>query len=194
MSIKNRFNKKWLTVLLAVVMLVGVISAALPGGSVYAESNPTPTSTPAPLGTGTSNFFMTILERTHKFQTKMLDIFSNKLNNADKIKTKAQQRIAELKQQGKDVSSLENILSKFSGLIASATQAKDKASATLNLHQGFDAQGKVTDLKLARETTKSVQANIRIFKENIVQALRIITNGLKAYKQQNSPQPASSVT
>ena len=193
MSIKNRFNKNWLTVLFVVVMLVGVISASLPAGSVYAESNPTPTSTPAPSGTGASNFFMAILERTHKFQTKMLDIFSNQLKNADKVETKAQQLITELKKQGKDVSPLENMLSKFSGLIASAKQAQDKASATLNLHQGFDAQGKVTDLKFARETTKSVRANIRICRENIIQALRIITNGLKVYKQQNSPQPASSV-
>ena len=193
MSIKNRFNKKWLTVLLAVVMLVGVISASLPVSSVYAESNPTPSLTPVPLGTGANNFFTAVLERTHKFQTKMLDIFSNKLNNADKIETKVQQRIAELKQQGKDVSSLENMLGKFYDLVASAKQARDKASVTLNLHQGFDTQGKVTDLKLARETTKSVQANIRKCRENIVQALRVITNGLKGYKQQNSPQPASSV-
>lgn len=193
MIIKNRFNKKWLTVLLAVVMLAGVISASLPVGSVYAESNPTPTSTLAPLGTGANNFFKAVLERTYKFQTKMLDFFGNQLNNADKIETRAQQRIAELKQQGKDVSSLENILSKFYDLIATAKQAKDKASAALNLHQGFDAQGNVTDLKLARETTKSVEANNRICRENIVQALRIITNGLKVFKQQNSPQPASSI-
>jgi hypothetical protein len=193
MSIKNCINKKWLIVQLAFVMLVGVISASLPVGSVYAESNTIPTSTPAPLGTGASNFFAAVLERTYKFQTKMLDIFSNRLNNADKIETRAQQRITELKLQGKDVSSLENMLSKFYDLITSVKQAKDKASATLNLHQGFNAQGKVTDLKLARETTKSVEENIRICRENIVQALRIITDGLKVYRQQNSPQPASSV-
>ena len=188
-----RINVKWFTVLLATVLLVGVIGASSPVDSVYAESIIAPTSTPAPEGTGVGNFFAAVLERTYKFQTKMLDIFSNQLINADKVATRAQQRITELTLQGKDVSSLENMLSKFNDLIATSKEAKDKASAALNLHQGFDAQGKVIDLKLARETTKSVEENNRIFRENVIHALRIITDGLKLYKKQNSPQPARSV-
>lgn len=193
MIIKKRINKKRLVVGLVVVMLIGVLSAALPIGNVYAESNVTPTSTPVPLGKTPGNFFRGILERTHNFQKRIIEILSNQLNNANKFETKAQLRITEMKQQGKDVSSLENALSKFYNLITTAKQAKDKASATLNLQKGFDTQGKVIDPKLAQETNKSVKESIKICRESVVQALKTIAGGLKIIKQQYSPQPASSV-
>jgi hypothetical protein len=194
MKVKIWFNKNLLTILLVFVIVLGVIFFALPKGSVYAESNTTPTSTPVPSRAGAVNFFTTIIERTHKFQTKMLEIMSNQLNNAKKMETRALERISELKARGKDVTSLEKMLDKFHGLIASVNLTKEKASTALNLHQGFDVQGKVTDLKLAQETTKDVETNLKICRENIVQALKIIANGLKEYKNQNSPKPASDVT
>jgi hypothetical protein len=190
MWINNRNNKKWL-VLLVAVMLVGVFSAALSVGSVYAESNGVPTLTPPPSEKPAGVFPGIILERVHNFQIRIIEILGNQLNNANKIESKAQLRIAELKQQGKDVSALEDALSKFYSFVATSKQAKDNASATLNLHQGFDTQGKITDPKLARDTNKSLEVSIRICRENFVQALKIIANGLKIYKQQNSPQPAS---
>jgi hypothetical protein len=194
MNVKIWFNNKLAIFLLVLVIVLGVIFIALPEGSVYAESNATPTSTPVPSRPGAINFFTTVIERIHKFQTKMLEIMSNQLNNTKKMETRAIERISELKALGKDVTFLENALDKFHGLIASANLTKEKALAALNLHQGFDAQGKVTNLKLAQETTKSVEANIKICRENIVQALKVIANGLKEYKIQNSPKPASDVT
>ncbi len=190
MSIRHGLNKKWLT-LLVVLMLVGGLSAALPIGTVYAESDGVPTSIPTPsekpIGIVIPGI---ILERVHKFQTRIIEILGNQLNNANKVETKAQLRITELKQQGKDVSALEDALNKFYNLIALAKQAKDSASATLILQKGFDTQGKVSDPKLARETNKSVEENIRVCRENIVQALKTIAGGLKLYKQQNSLQPS----
>jgi hypothetical protein len=191
MRIRHGLNKKWLT-LLVVLMLVGGLSAALPIGTVYAELDGVPTSTPAPSGKPIGVVFPgIILERVHKFQTRIIKILGNQLNNANKVETKAQLRIAELKQQGKDVSALEDALNNFYNLIALAKQAKDSASATLILHQGYDAQGKVSEPKLARDTNKSVEENIRICRENIVQALKTIAAGLKLYKQQYTPQPSS---
>ena len=191
----NKINTKlkWFPVLLGIAILVGLISAVIPEGIVYAESSPTPVSTPSPSGIGVSNFFKLVLERTYKFQTRMIDLFSTQFNKAEGFETKAQQRIADLKQQGKDVSSLEKMLAKFYDLIANAKQAKDKASAILNLHQGFDAQGKVIDLQLAQETSKSVEMTLRSLRENIIQAFKIIANGLKEYKNQNNIQSANMV-
>jgi hypothetical protein len=191
MSIKHGINKKWLN-LLVVLMFVGGLFAAMSLETVYAESDGVPTSTPAPSEKTIGLIFPgIILERVHKFQTRVIEFLGNQLNNANKVESKAQLRIAELKQQGKDVSALESALNKFYDLISNAKQAKEKASATLILHKGYDAQGKVSDPKLARDTNKSVEENIRICRENIVQALHTIAGGLKLYKQQNSPLPSS---
>ena len=190
MRINNRKKKDWL-VLFVIVMLVGVFSAAFSIGTVYAESDGIPTSTPTPSANPTGVFPGIILEKTHNFQIKIIELLGNQLNKANKIESKAQFRITELKQQGKDVTALEDALNKFYSFIATAKQAKDNASATLILHKGYDIQGKITDPKLARETNKSVEERIRICRENVVQALKTIASGLKIFKQQNSPQPAN---
>jgi hypothetical protein len=183
---------KRLLVLLVVLMLVGGINTIMPLGTVYAETDGVPTSTPTPSGKPIGVIFPGIIhERVHKFQTRIIEILGNQLINANKVESKAQIRIAELKQQGKDVSVLESALNKFYDLISIAKQAKDNASATLILHQGYDALGKVSDLGLARDTNKSVEENIIICRENIVQALKTIAGGLKLYKQQYTQQPSS---
>ena len=84
---------------------MAVLSPALPVGSICSESNPLPISTPSPFGFATSNFFTVILEKTFKFQPKILDLFNNH-HNANAIETKAQHHITDLKLQSKDVSSL----------------------------------------------------------------------------------------
>ena len=187
----NRNIKKWSSVLLVLLFLIGVVVISIPVEKVYAESNTTPSATTEPNDTRIDKFSKVNLEGTHKLQSRLIEILNNQLQKASKMETRAQQHITELTQQGKDASSLENSLNKFYNLIASAKQAKDKALAVFNLHQGFDNQGKVIDLKLARETNINAEMNIRLCRKNITRARRIIAIGLKDYKQQNSTQPAS---
>ena len=156
MITKNEEIKKRLFIFLVSILAAGFLSASILSGGVKAETinDPQATSAPDKSGIGVGGLLRGVLQRTYKFQVNMIDYLSKSLDRSDEIETRALNRITELKKQGKDVSALETMLDRFYDLIVNAEQAQSKAKSIINLHQGFDDQGKVIDLKLARDTIK----------------------------------------
>ena len=95
---------------------------------------------------------------------------------------KAQLRISELKQAGKDVEPLEDAMDAYYTLISEADQAQDAAESLITLHDGFDENGKVIDLEKARLTIVDIAPQVEIVRKNIIEVMRVIFNAIKTYQ------------
>ncbi len=111
------------------------------------------------------------------------------LDRTNNIVTRVQQYIAAQQARGKDVTALQTALSAFQSQIATARSSHNTAATILSNHAGFDANGKVTDPNLARQTLLDGRQALRdahlILRQAIVdlhRALREwrIANGLTA--------------
>ena len=72
--------------------------------------------------------------------------------------------IASLQQQGKNVTDLNNGLTRFRGQIATSQGALQNIDNLLAVHSGFDAQGNVVDKGLARSTVDGMHSNLLLIK------------------------------
>ena len=72
--------------------------------------------------------------------------------------------IASLQQQGKNVTDLNNGLTRFNGQIATSQGALQNNEDMLATHTGFDAQGTVVDKGQARSTVDDMHSNLLLIK------------------------------
>ncbi len=154
-----------------------------------AGADPTPTTT-APASAGSqAQGGGARLERLYGQEQKLLAAQKTRLDTANSVVTRAQDRINTLKGRGIDTSKIEAALSAFKSAVASAQTDYDSAKGLLDAHAGFDGNGNVTDMAQARNTVKSVGEAERQFHQtareaatDLRQAVRIgrIDLGLKS--------------
>jgi len=69
--------------------------------------------------------------------------------------------------------------------VAEAEQAIDAANSLLLSHEGFDDDGQVIDMDLARDTVHALEENITSARVNIMDAIRGVVEGLREYREIN---------
>jgi hypothetical protein len=141
---------------------------------------PSPTASAAELKQGG-----VVLENLLKREQIVINNQQERLNLSNQVVTAAQQWIADLQAEGKDVSALQTALSAFQAGIANAQTSFNTAKQTLDAHTGFDASGKVTNATQALNTLVEAGRAERQFHLTITQATIDFRTAVRAYRQAN---------
>ena len=178
--------KKYLSLSLVAVLLMGIAAFVFPVASVAAQS-----STPQPKDPQARiNLVNTRLERMLRLEKATLNRMTRHFERLDQFVNRADALIARAKENGKDVSSLEAALADFQAVQSNARLALDSASSLLAAHPGFDADGKVTDRETARTTLADGHTQFKDIRSTIGEGARSLHEAIKAWREANPPQTA----
>ncbi|MCD6577758.1 MAG: hypothetical protein J7K66_07095 [Anaerolineaceae bacterium] len=181
MEIKNGW-KVWMSILIAGGML---FSGAIAPAFADVEEVPAETSQPAVAGNGVKHFFEGVLMRTFRYQKSMTAFIGASLEDTSGFISSAKTRIDELIEEGKDVARLEEAITQFEKLIDESQNAYSAAQSLVDLHSGFDGQGKVENLKEARETIRAIEPSLSTAREKIIEAVRVVNGAVQEYQIDN---------
>lgn len=169
------------TSLVMVSLLAGAFALALPSGSVAAQG----TEPPAPAIEEAQAKQTERLEKAYKAEQRLLEVQAKRIvGTAERIKN-LEERIAKLKNSGKDTTALEAALQNFQNAVGEAQKTHDEAAAILKTHAGFDTEGMVTDIKAARETVSTAEKLLKAAHQHLRQALRDLLKGIRAQIRDN---------
>ena len=178
---KNVFKK---TIMLALVAALTV--ASLPFVSVSAagadDSQP-------PSGRVTNER----LEQVWARQQRNYEKIGKGFDRADDFTAKVQQLIDRAKENGKDVSAVQAALDAFDAAIKEAHPVYEGGKGIINSHQGFDANGKVTDSEKAKETVRAMGEKLKEIKAAMNGTGKALREAIKAFREAN-PRPAQTST
>ena len=142
---KNIFKK-----MILVALTAALVFAAFPVTSVFAQGeNP-------PKGELTNEK----LEQVWARQLKNYEKIGKGFDDTDAQIAKFQARIDKAAANGKDVTALQAALDAFESALKSAKPTYESMNGIVNSHQGFDANGKVTDAEKAKSTVKEMRAKM----------------------------------
>lgn len=146
LSWKSRFGKTPGAVMLA-VLLAATLVIATPVVPAFAEDG-TP---PPPTGERLDQQLEQCLERLGEWR----GVQANNLERAGQANERIEQALDKAKSLGVDVSEGEALLAQMVSLLAAANDHHDRASAILNVHQGYDGDGSVLDREQAGDTCRT---------------------------------------
>jgi len=170
--VKNLFKK---TMLLALVAALAV--ASLPFVSVAAQgaNDPTP-----PTGQVTN-------EKLERVWARQLKVYE-RMGKTDEFVAKVQRFLDRAAANGKDVSAIQSALDAFVDATKDAKPIYESAKGIINSHQGFDANGKVTDPAKAKETIKAMREKMQEIRTAMDGTGKALHEALKAFREAN-PRP-----
>ena len=172
---KSIFNKMILAVLTA-----ALVFAAFPVTSAYAQDeNP-----PKPELSNEK------LEKVWARELKVYERLGKGFNDIDGTIAKFQARIDKAAGNGKDITALQSALDAFAAALKSAKPKYESMNGLVNSHQGFDANGKVTDAEKAKSTVKEMGEKLKEVKESMDGTGKALREALKAFREANRPAEA----
>jgi hypothetical protein len=175
---KNIFKKMILAVLAA-----ALVFAAFPVTSAFAQGENPPSK-----GELTNEK----LEQIWARQLKNYERLGKGFEDTDAQIAKFQARIDKAAANGKDVTALQAALDAFASALKSGKPIYDSMSGIVNSHQGFDANGKVTDADQAKATVKEFRAKMEELKSAMGGTGKALREALKAFRKANKPADTSA--
>ncbi len=177
---KTLFQKLFLIfTLLALVLLAIPAQRALAAGPL---DPPNPAATPDPERAKTR------LEWAFANQKLTVERIGLNLQYQDEFIARVEELIAKAKENGKDVSAIEAALVEYKKAVEASQPLYEQAVQLVQTHQGFDSNGKVTDLEKARETVKTLGETLQKHRETMGEAAKALREALKAFRNAN-PRP-----
>ncbi len=170
------------TVLVSTALALGL--AAFPSLNVYAlaPSEPPAPATPGPISNDR-------LEQIWAKEQSAYDRLGTLLDRSDELITKAQGLIDQAKSNGKDVSALQAALDAFADAVKRAHPVYESAKGIIAAHQGFDADGKVTDAQKAIQTVRDLRDKLKEIRQIISGPAKALREAIRAFRQANKPTP-----
>ena len=130
-------------------------------------------------------------ERLEKVWTRQLRLYErigNGYERSDNFVEKVQMLIDKAGENGKDVTAVQAALDAFETAMKDTHPIYESIKGSVNSHQGFDNDGKVTDLEKAKETVKSMGEKLKEIKESMGGTGRALHEAIKAFREAN-PRP-----
>ena len=174
---KNIFKK---TLLIALVAALAVASVPLMSASAAPS-----TDDPRPAEREVS---AERLEKIWARQLRLYEKIGNGYDRSDNFVEKVQTLIDKAGANGKEVSAVQAALDAFEAALKDAHPVYESAKGIVNSHQGFDNDGKVTDLEKAKETVKSMGEKLKEIKESMGGTGWALHETIKAFREAN-PRP-----
>ena len=171
-KMNNLFKKSALAILVLAISL-----AALPLSGVSAAGLNTPVNPPV------SQPGNLLLERVWIRLQLRYEREGNLLAQADAFIANAQALIEKAAQKGWDTSAVQAALDAFSAVIPAAQAAHDRGAVLVNSHEGFDANGKVTDRATAVTTTKALAQVLKDTRAAMDGTGRALRQAVRAFRQ-----------
>ena len=173
------------TVLIALVAALAL--AALPFTNVYASGLADPEN---PLA-DTTQVSDERLERAWARLQRVYERQGRILERADAMVERIQDLIDRMEENGKDVTALQAALDAFDDALKEAHPIYESAKGIINSHQGFDADGKVTDHEKAIETVKDLGEKLKEVRELVGEPGKALRDAIKAFRDARRPAGAS---
>lgn len=170
--IKTFFTK---TILLALVAALGL--ASLPAFSVSA----------AGLNNSAEQQGRPSNERLEKIWARQITAY-NRMGKTDQFIERVQKLIDRASTNGKDVSEVKTALDAFAEAVQEAKPVYESMSGIVNAHQGFDDNGKVTDLEKAKETVRSMREKMQEIRSILDGSGKALRDAIQAFREAN-PRP-----
>src|SRR5258706_1520995 len=183
MMIKMFFKKSVLLALVAVLATLGVTSRPFVSAAAQGANDPTP---PLAAQGQISN------ERLERVWARQLRIY-NRMGKADEFVTKVQKLLDRATANGKDVSAVQAALDAFKAALKNAQPTYESIKGIVNSHQGFDANGIVTDPAKAKETVMAMREKFQEIKTAMNGTGKALHEAIKAYREAN-PRPVKTAT
>ena len=114
-----------------------------------------------------------------------------RLGRAEKITERIQTLIEKANERGLDTAAVQAALDAFNAAAKDAHPLYESMKGIINSHQGFDADGKVTDMDKAKETVKKMGASLREIREITGESGKALREAIKAFREAN-PRPERS--
>ena len=168
-------------------MSVFLASGLLFGGMVApvfatVEEYPSVALKPMIAGDGVKYFFESVLMRIFRYQESTTAFIGVSLENESDSMSRAEACIEDLIEKGKYVTELEEAVVQFETLIEEDENAYSAVQRLVDLHSGFDDQGKVEDLVKARETVYAIERYLSTARGNIVETVWVVFEAIQAYQ------------
>jgi ABC-type transporter Mla subunit MlaD len=177
------FKKSVLVALVAALAL-----AALPITSASASPLNDPANPPA----GTTQVPDQRLEHLWVRLQRVYERQGRRLERADGLVGRLQNLVDRLAENGKDVTSLQAALDAFEAALKDAHPIYESAKGITNAHQGFDAQGNVTDHEKAVETVKELGAKLKEVHQIVGEPGKALREAIQAYRNANRAEDSST--
>jgi len=169
------------TILFALIVALGV--ASLPFVSVAAQGTNDPT--PPPYGQVKTDR----LERAWARQLRLYE----RMGKTDDFVAKVQKLLERASANGKDVSGMQSALDEFVTAVEDAKPIYESAQSIIDSHTGFDANGKVTDPKQAKEKIKALREKMQEIKTAMKGTGEALREAIKDFREAN-PHPVKTPT
>jgi len=109
------------------------------------------------------------------------------LEKADDTISKAETFISKAEQRGLDTSALRSLLESFESSLRAVQMAHDRAGAIISAHNGFDANGKVTDPEKAAQTVKDAATALQEGRQAHLGKGKALAEAIRAFWKDNKP-------
>lgn len=174
----------WLKTTLLVSTIAALGLAAFPIANAYAlePSEPPTPGTPAPISNDK-------LEQIWAREQSAYNRIGALLDRSDELIAKIQELIDRAKSNGKDVSALQAALDAFADAVKQVHPVYESAKGIVASHQGFDANGKVTDVQKAIQTVKDMRDKLKEIRGIVSGPAKALREAIKAFRQANKPTP-----
>lgn len=172
---KNMFKK---TLLTALVAALAIASLPLVSVSAAGVSDPPPQRDVTPEK----------LEQIWARQQRIYERIGSSYDRSDAFVERVQNLIHKASENGKDVSTVQSALDDFKQALKDAHPIYESANGIVNSHQGFDNDGKVTDIEKALETVKSMGGKLREIKDAMNGTGHALREAIRAFREAN-PRP-----
>lgn len=170
-----------------VALLVALAVAVLPVSSALASGLSDPTDPPV----NETRFSGERLERAWARMQHAYERQGRILDRAEQMTERFQNLIARMNENGKDTAALQAALDTFKEALKEAHPIYESAKGIINSHQGFDADGKVTDREKAVETVKEVGDKLKEIRQTVGEPGKVLREAIKAFRDANRPAESS---
>ncbi|MHC1784064.1 MAG: hypothetical protein AB9891_15145 [Anaerolineaceae bacterium] len=175
-----------LTISLLVAGIIGLTVMFIPSGAVQAAGMGDPTPPPEDQAVRAA-----VMEKAYQRTVKAYERQEKLFTGTDKLRTRLEKLIERAKENDKDTNALEAALGNTSTAVTSAREAYDRAGLILESHNGFDADGKVTDADAAKATLEEARTALKQARETLGGAMKELKESFKAFREAN-PRPAET--
>ena len=169
-------------------LIAALAIAALPLASAYAAGSNGPSTPPAPGTPRDPTIVKARLELVFARQQMKVARIGEAVANYDNMTKNVQTLIDKAKEKGKDVSAVQAVFDAYKAAFEKGKPIYEQAKTTVAAHDGFDANGKVTDLEKAKATVKSVADTLKQYRDTVGDAFRTLREAIKAFREAN-PRP-----
>jgi hypothetical protein len=105
--------------------------------------------------------------------------------NYDNMTKNMQIILDNAKASGKDVSSIQTAFDAYKTAFLLAKSSYDQANSIVTTHDGFDANGQVTDITKAKATVKNLRDSLKQYRDTIGQTRKTLRDAVQAFRKAN---------